>query len=63
MAIAMINTSAYAYASLSNPNKVEKTISLFEAITGLGNAAGPILGSLLYDGLGFTGVFYTFGSL
>ena len=61
MAIAMINTSAYAYASLANPEKVEKTISLFEALTGIGNAVGPILGSLLYDLMGFTGVFYTIG--
>ena len=49
----MINTTAYAYASVAYPNDVEKIISLFEGVVGIGGTSGPILGSLVYKALGF----------
>jgi MFS family permease len=58
----MINTTAYAYASVAYPNDVEKIISLFEGVVGVGNASGPILGALVYKALGFEIVFYIFGA-
>ena len=49
----MINTSAYAYASAAYPDDVEKIISLFEGVVGIGGTSGPILGALVYEALGF----------
>ena len=52
-ASAMVNTSCYAFASVAYPDDVEKIISLFEGVVGLGNMAGPVLGSVVYNWLGF----------
>ena len=49
----MINTTAYAYASAAYPNDVEKIISLFEGVVGIGGTSGPIIGSIVYKALGF----------
>ena len=35
------------YASVAYPNDVEKIISLFEVVVGVGNASGLILGALV----------------
>ena len=41
----MINTTAYAYASVTYPDDVEKVISIFEGAVGIGVMVGPFGGS------------------
>ena len=48
IAIAMINTTTWSYAAIAFPEEVEKNMSLFEAMIGLGIAIGPFLGSILF---------------
>ena len=57
----MINTSGYSFASQAYPDKVEKVISLMEATVGAGMMLGPILGSFIYNAVGFFKTFAIFG--
>ena len=57
----MINTSGYSFASQAYPDKLEKVISLMEATVGAGMMLGPILGSFIYNAVGFFKTFAIFG--
>ena len=62
-ASACINTGAYSFAAQAYPDDVEKVISIMEAIVGIGCAAGPVLGSVTYELIGFAWTFILFGAL
>lgn len=57
----MINTSAYSFASQAYPMQVEKIISVFEGCLGAGMMMGPIIGSFVYNAVGFSDTFFIFG--
>ena len=60
-AAAFINTSAYSYAAQAYTDDVEKVISIMETVVGIGCAAGPVLGSVVYELIGFAWTFILFG--
>ena len=57
----MINTTGYSFASQAYPDDVEKVISIMEATVGAGMMIGPILGSSIYNVVGFFKTFAIFG--
>ena len=57
----MINTASFSFASIAYPQKVESVISYMETMAGLGNMAGPVLGSFIYTAVGFETTFFIFG--
>lgn len=57
----MINTTVYSFASQAYPEDVEKVISIMEATLGGGMMMGPILGSFVYNAVGFARTFFIFG--
>ena len=57
----MINTACYSFASQAYPEEVEKVISIMEATLGGGMMMGPILGSFVYNAVGFAKTFFIFG--
>ena len=59
----MINTAAYSFASQAYPSDVDKVISLMEGVVGIGITISPILGSFIYNAVGFSTTFYIFGAL
>ena len=59
----MINTCAYSFAAQAYGEEVEKIISLFEGFVGIGCAAGPVVGSVVFQFLGFQWTFFIFGAL
>ena len=52
-ASAFLNTGSYSFAAQAYPDDVEKAIAIIEAIVGIGCAAGPMLGSITYELIGF----------
>mmetsp|Transcript_41108 Transcript_41108/g.53941 ORF Transcript_41108/g.53941 Transcript_41108/m.53941 type:complete len:147 (+) Transcript_41108:227-667(+) len=62
-AAALINTAAYSFAAQGYTDQVEKVISIMESVVGVGCAAGPVLGSVVYEFLGFAWTFLLFGIL
>ena len=58
----MINTASYSFAAQAYSDNVEKVISVMEGIVGIGCAAGPILGSVIYESVGFEKTFQIFGT-
>lgn len=63
LASSMINTTAYSFAAQAYGANVEKVVSLLEGFVGIGITTGPILGSVVYQYLGFELTFVVFGSL
>lgn len=57
----MINTTAYSYAAQAYPDKVEKVIARLESVSAFGNIFAPVLGSVIYDAVGFEWTFVGFG--
>ena len=57
----LMNTAVYSYTALAYPENVEKVISLSEGFVGIGCTMGPVLGSLVYNAVGFSWTFYIFG--
>ena len=53
IASAILNISAYSFASLIWSENVETVIAMLEAMSGIGLILGPISGSLIYTFLGF----------
>ena len=60
-ASAMINTTAYSYAAQAYPDKVEKVIARLESVSAFGNIFAPVLGSIIFDAVGFEWTFAGFG--
>ena len=58
----LINTTAYSFAASAYADNVEKVIAVMEAIVGVGCTIGPVLGSVVYDQIGFEWTFITFGA-
>ena len=52
-ASAMINTCSYSYAALAYTDNVDKVIALLESTSGIGCVCGPVIGSFVYDLVGF----------
>ena len=59
----MINTSAYSYAASNYPDTVEKVVSWMESSVGVGCVFGPVMGSLVYQFVGYAKTFYIFGAV
>lgn len=59
----MLDTAAYAFVSTAYPEKVESVISIMEASTGIGNMLGPVLGSFVFEAVGFDATFWIFGGV
>jgi MFS family permease len=59
----MINTSAYSYTAQAYGDNVQKYLSLLEGFVGVGITMGPILGSIVFEFLGFDKTFFIFGGL
>ena len=57
----MINTTAYSYAAQAYPDKVEKVIARLESVSAFGNIFAPVLGSVIFDAVGFEWTFVGFG--
>ena len=62
-AAAFINTGSYSFVAQAYPDNVEKVISIMEAIVGIGCAAGPVLGSITYELVGFAWTYILIGAL
>ena len=60
-ASAMINTTSYSFAASAYPDNVDKVIGLLESTAGIGCVCGPVLGSFIYDLVGFQWTFTGFG--
>ena len=61
VASGLINTSVYSYVAQAYPDNVEKVVSMSEGFVGIGSAMGPIIGSFIYQAVGFSYTFYFFG--
>ena len=61
VASGMINTTVYSYVAQAYPQNIEKVVSMSEGFVGIGCAMGPILGSIIYEAVGFSYTFYIFG--
>ena len=55
----MINTSVYSYAAQVYPDQVEKVVSMGEGFVGIGVAMGMIVGSYIYQAVGFSYTLFT----
>ena len=56
----MVDTTGYSFISQAYPDTIEKRMSLFGAVMGLGSALGPLLGLLIFQEAGFSGTFIIF---
>ena len=63
VASGVINTSVYSYAAQVYPDQVEKVVSMGEGFVGIGVAMGMIVGSYIYQAVGFSYTFYIFGMI
>ena len=61
VAAGMINTAAYSFATQAYPDRVDKIISLMEGVVGIGITFSPVMGSFIYQAVGFSATFYIFG--
>ena len=59
---ALIQTTCYCIATNDFPEKKHEIVGWVEACTGLGCILGPVLGSILYNFLGFKHTFLVWGS-
>ena len=59
----MINTSAYSFTAQAYGDKIQKYLSLLEGFVGVGITMGPIVGSIVFELLGFDKTFFIFGGL
>ena len=57
----MLNTTSYSFAASVYPDNVDKVIGLLESVAGIGCVCGPVLGSFIYDLVGFQWTFMGFG--
>lgn len=58
---ALIQTTCYSIATNDFPDKKEAMIGYIEAATGLGLVVGPIVGSMVFSQLGYSGAFFFCG--
>jgi len=58
----MIATANFSYVAQAYPGKVVTLIALLEAMCGVGNMMGPVIGSAVYGFMGFSDTFYFFGA-
>ena len=49
----MINTTAYSFAALAYPDKVDKLMGMFEGTAGIATTFSPVMGSIIYNLAGF----------
>ena len=59
---AFVQTTCYCIATTDFPDRKEEIVGLVEAMTGIGCIVGPLLGSALYQFLGFKHTFLVYGS-
>ena len=59
----MINTVSYSYSAHCYPDILEEMIALIEGTTGVGAAFGPVMGSFVYQIVGYSWTWYIFGIL
>ena len=59
----MINTVSYSYSAHCYPDILEEMIALIEGTTGVGAAFGPVMGSFVYQLVGYSWTWYIFGIL
>ena len=52
-ASSMINTTAYSFAALAYPDKVDKLMGMFEGTAGIATTFSPVMGSIIYNLAGF----------
>ena len=57
----MINTAAYSFVSTAYPDNIEGLVSVIESVAGLGVTMGPVLGTFVYQAVGFSATFWIFG--
>ena len=61
IAASLTNTSAYSFAAQAYSHEmVEKKIASFEGMFGFAATMGPILGSIVYEAIGFKWTFFSF---
>ena len=56
-----MNTTAYSFAASAYADDIEKVIAMMEIIVGIGCTIGPVLGSFIYEAVGFAWTFIIFG--
>lgn len=61
-AAGFIDTAAYSFAASNYPEDCDKVISIMEGVVGVGCVFGPVMGSFVYNYLGFATTFYIFGA-
>ena len=59
----IINTSAYSFAAQAYSDDMEAVVGLMETVVGIGCITAPVLGSFIYQLLGYSWTFYIFGVL
>ena len=57
-----MQTTCYSIATNDFPEKKEQIVGWVEALTGLGLILGPIIGSTLYELLGYAQTFFIYGA-
>ena len=61
MSSSLVQVTCYSIATNDFPDIKDKIVGWLEALTGLGLIVGPIVGSLLYQSLGFKHTFFVYG--
>ena len=56
-----VNTVVFSFAAQAYPDEVEKLISILEGATGIGFILGPVLGSYIYNAIGFSLTYFFVG--
>ena len=57
----LLNTTAYSFVASAYADDIEKVIALMEIIVGIGCTLGPVLGSFIYEAVGYAWTFLIFG--
>ena len=59
----ILQFTGYAVITNTFSDSITKHIAYVEIVVGLGLGIGPIIGSALFDVLGYVGIMYLFGAL
>jgi len=59
----LITTTSYSFTSQAYPDDIETVVAYVEVVVGIGCTAGPVIGSLVYELVGFSWTFIIFGVL
>ena len=59
----MMNTTYFSFLAQAYPDEIEAKVGLIGVVVGIGCTMGPVIGSFVYNFVGFSWTFIIFGIL